>query len=82
MQALWKVYLYKNQWYEINNLQWRDIIRSILDKGTFLHSHVFYFFGKFYKLLTVLILMLLDQCALENESNEISLAEDNWPGSL
>ena len=26
------IYLYKNQWYKINNLQWRDIIRSILVK--------------------------------------------------
>ena len=35
-----------------------------------LFLYVFYFFGKLYKILTILILMLnLDQCALENESN-------------
>ena len=35
-----------------------------------LFLYVFYFFGKLYKVLTILILMLnLDQYALENESN-------------
>lgn len=73
-------------WYNSKHI----ILVDVKETLHFLHSHVFYyfsivfyFFGKFYKILTVLILMLLDQCALENECSLSGLSsEDNSPRSL